>query len=460
MLSLTRPQRQALATAAVIGLLVAPTVMIALNALRLRRPEHRQEVASALSDRLGARVTLASVSYPRPGETLLRGVVIRQDDAGGKAGNAPGAGEIARAEVLRLRTEGALLSVEADGLTLRAAGPRQAMAQLGAMLRRAGSGGVATEVALLAPSCHIDPGAGLERFRLRDLAGQVKVGAKGLSLSASLRPDTPGSPRCELTLVHDRRADGLHTTLTVRTADGAALPGGALGPFFVTPSWLGPDARVDGELVLHQANAGDWDARFRGTLHDVDLGTIAGRLAPDQHLRGRGEVTIEEARWADLPGRGPGWTQAAGTITAKTGTIGAGLLGSLRDAVGFRVDARLAAGAESVAFAPLGVRFAIAPTGTVTLAGALGPDQPPGAVALAARGRQPLLSAPEAPARIAGLIRALAPARANAPDEVIPARFEALVIQRYLPAAGVPPAATAPTDDATRAAATSGAALR
>jgi hypothetical protein len=220
MLTLTRPRRQALATLAVLGLMVAPTALIAWNAWKLRRPDHRLVVAATLSDRLGARVTLDHVSYPRPGETLLRGVVIRQDDPGTKA---QGIGEIARAAVLRLRSDGAMLQIEADGLTLRAASPRQALAQLGGLLQRAGTNG-ATEVSLLAASCHVEPGAGLSRFRLRDLAGMLKVEAKSLTLSASLRLDAPDTPRCELTLVRDRQANGLHTTLTVRTADNATLP--------------------------------------------------------------------------------------------------------------------------------------------------------------------------------------------------------------------------------------------
>ncbi len=456
MLTLTRPQRQALATLAVLALLVAPSAFIAWNAWKLRRPDHRLAVAAALSNRLGARVTLDQVSYPRPGETLLKGVVIRQDEPGAKAHSA---GEIARAAVLRLRSEGQLLRVEADGLTLRAAGPRQALAQLGTLLQRVGADGT-TEVSLLAASCHIEPGAGLSRFRLQDVAGMLKVEARSLTLSASLRLDAPGAPRCELSLVRDRQANGLHTTLTVRTADKATLPASALNPFFASDSWLGPDALVEGELVLHQINAGDWDAQFRGRLDNVDLATLAGRLAPEHQLRGRGRIEFQDARWTDLPGRGAGWSRATGTLTARAGTIGTGLLRSLRDSVHFRLDPALDLAAEGQEFQSLGLRFEIAPSGTLQLAGALGPDLPPDTVALHARGREPLLSAPEAPARITGLIRALAPARLNRPDEVIPARFESLVIQRYLPASE-PPGTMEPGEPLpVRTGATTGPAMR
>ena len=94
MFPLTRPYRQAAATVALVVLTVAPTVYVAPTAWKISRPGHRHEVEAEIGRLLGLQVTLDAVRYPRPGEVVYRGVVLRQEEPRRK-----GLTEVARADV-------------------------------------------------------------------------------------------------------------------------------------------------------------------------------------------------------------------------------------------------------------------------------------------------------------------------------------------------------------------------
>src|SRR5262249_52893244 len=132
---LTRPHRQVLATMAVLAFTVTPTAYVISLAFRLNRPGHIREAEVELGRRLGVLVTLEGVRYPRPGEVVYRGVTLRQEEAGRKASRLA---EIARADVVWYREGDRELVVQ--GLRLRAEGPKQAMAQIAALLRHVPSG--------------------------------------------------------------------------------------------------------------------------------------------------------------------------------------------------------------------------------------------------------------------------------------------------------------------------------
>ena len=133
MFPVTRPNRQAAATLALVLLTMAPTLYVAATAWKIRRPGHRQEVEAQIGRVLGLQVTLDAVRYPRPGEVVYQGVVLRQEEPRRK-----GLTELARAELLRLRRGDHELTLETQGLRLRAESPRMAMAQVGALLQRSG----------------------------------------------------------------------------------------------------------------------------------------------------------------------------------------------------------------------------------------------------------------------------------------------------------------------------------
>jgi hypothetical protein len=92
-------------------------------------------------------------------------------------------------------------------------------------------------------------------------------------------------------------------------------------------------------------------------------------------------------------------------------------------------------------FQALGLSFGLEPSGLIRFDGALGPEQVPGVVLISGEHRMALASAPEGPSSVAGLIRALGAGQAMGPSQVIPARFESLLLQRYLP---TPPAPELP----------------
>ncbi len=445
MLTLSRPHRQVLATMAVAVFLVAPTLYVAVMAWRVNQPSHVREVEHEAGVTLGLRVSLTGVRYPSPGVVAFRGVALKPDDAGRKT--SKNHAELARAEAIRLRRDGRRLTLEADGLSIRdAQGPEHLLDQLARTLQKLGAGPEWDEVSLLAPTCRLDLGPAIPGYKLKDVAWTYRTDDDSSRLTASYRvvvEDGP-APRCELTLKRARRSDTLHTTLMVRSTDGDPLPARVLAPFFDAEDWLGPHARVDGTLVLHQAGTADWEAEFRGNVDQVDLATVAGRIAPGHRLGGMARIEVESARWADQPGRGPGWVEARGTILSTTrGTIGTALLAALQGQLGFRVADAPDPSPPLQEFQALGLAFAFGPDGTIRLDGALGGSYQPDTVLVHGRSFAPMAFAPEASATVPGLIRTLALHNSARPDLMIPARMESLLIQRYLPAppvdGGVPP---------------------
>src|SRR4051812_29447790 len=129
----TRPNRQAIATAALLVLTVFPTLYVGWTAWRINRGGHLHEVEGTIGRALGLQVSLERVSYPRPGEVVAGGV------AGGReAPRRKGLTEVGRARELRLRRGDRELTVETEGLRIRGESPKLAMAQVGALLQRSG----------------------------------------------------------------------------------------------------------------------------------------------------------------------------------------------------------------------------------------------------------------------------------------------------------------------------------
>ncbi len=432
MFALTRPNRQILFTLAVLALTVAPTGYVGLTAWKVNQPEHRRQVEIDLGQQLGVQVTLRDVRYPRPGMVVYDGAVLKQLESG--RGDARLA-EIARAEKLVLHREGRTLRLDADGLRLRGQGPKQAMAQVGALLQRAGGGSPFDRISLIARTCEIDLGPTGPRYTLHDLAGMLQADPQAPVVTASYKVvgASGTSPRCELTLTRDRHAEVVGTRLTLKTMDGAVLPARVLDAFFNSEDWLGGDAQVQGELALQQAGSADWDATFRGSLIDVDLDRLIGRLAPEHRLSGHAQVVVESARWADQPGRGFGWVAAKGELRSGRGTIGTPLLQALQSQLHFRIDDRADWRNPEQEFQALGLAFTIHRNGEIQLAGALGDLYRPGAVMLHGQRDLPLAFAPDGIATVPGLTRALGSSAIGSPDQVVPATFESQLIQRFLP---------------------------
>src|SRR5690349_20729968 len=130
MLALTRPLRQVLATAALVVCSVVPTGYVAMTAWRVNRPGHVRDVEIEVGRQLGLELRLDGVRYPRPGQVVYRGVVLRQVEPTRKKELT----EIARAQELRLVRGSRELILDADGLRLRGEDPRLAMEQIASLL--------------------------------------------------------------------------------------------------------------------------------------------------------------------------------------------------------------------------------------------------------------------------------------------------------------------------------------
>lgn len=438
MLTLSRPHRQVLFTLGIVVATMAPTAIVAVTAWQVNRPGHRHDVEASLGRQLGLKVTLDGVRYPRPGEVVYTGLALLQREPRRETHFA----EVARAARLKVSKEGRRLVLRAEGLAVAAEGPRQAMEQVGELLSRAAADETWERVALSADACTVDLGDGLS-YDLADLAGSFRVEAGAPTVEASYRIATPegAAPRCELVLVRDRRGDEPETTLALRTAnDGLPLPARVLDPFFSTESWIGPEARVMGELLLSRTGAGDWKASFSGELIDVDLGTLVGRRVPEHQLDGLARLVVESARWGPRPvGPGSGWLSASGELRAGPGAVSPGLLRALQAemhfdlAEAFQIRTVSGGNEPAVAFRDLGFRFAIEPDGSVDLDGALGDAYLPGVVMTEPDGLEPIAYAPSEGSDLIGLRRTLAPS-----DPVLVPADPALDFLDFLPQGGPP----------------------
>jgi hypothetical protein len=428
-LTLTRPYRQALCTAAVVLFAIVPTVYVAGTAIQIHRKGHLHAVERELGFALGLQVTVEGVTYPRPGEVVYRGIVLRQEEPRRK-----GLTEIARAGVLRLRRGSGDLSLATEGLRLRGESPSLFMAQVGAFLQR--SGGLPYErISLAAPTCDLDLGAGTGTdtlvFHLDEVAGTFQANPTAPTVTVSYRlAARDAGTRCELSLVRDRKSTPVRTTLTMKTMEGLPLPARVLDVFFDTADWLGPEARVEGAITLHQTGARDWEADFQGNLLDVDLSVLVGRRFPGQHLSGLARVALKKARWADRPGQGLGWAEAQGELTSGQGTIGIGLLRALGTEMKFRFApklARLDDRKPEIDYRALGFTFDMTPDGEIKIAGALSNEFPPDVVLVSAT--SPLAYAPEGAANVRGLIKTLFPVGGTAdPGVLVPLTAESRVL--------------------------------
>ncbi len=436
MVPVNRPMRQAVATLVLFVVTVVPTCWIAVLAWRINRPGHVRDVEIELGRQLGLQVTLQEVHYPRPGEVVYRGIVLRQEEPqGGKFS------EIARADEVRLQWADRELTLHLEHPRLRADGPGVALTQLGALMQRSRAFPF-ERINVTAPSCELDLGRADLHFTAREVAGEfhadpsaptVRLAYRMSAAGTGSRPGRVNRPgagtHCELTLVRDRRAEPLSTSLAFRTVEGLPLPARVLNPFFDASEWLGANATVEGALQLRQAGSSDWEAVFAGSLHNIELTRLVGRRFPRHRLTGRARLAVATARWGERPNQGPGWIEVKGQLLAGPGSIGVSLLESLAREMKFRLSPRLAhldPRKTEVDFHAMGLAFDMQPNGEIHLAGDLGAEFPPDAVLAGAT--SPLASAPQGTASVHGLIKTLFPVADANPGVLVPLTPESSIL--------------------------------
>ena len=424
MFPLTRPMRQTVATIALVGLTVVPTGVVATIAWRINRPGHVRDVEIELGRQLGLQVTLEGVRYPKPGEVVYQGITLRQEEPRRK-----GLIEIGRADQARLQRADRDLIVNLENPRLSADSPKLALGQLAAVLQR--SGQIPFErVHVTAGSCQLDLGHESLRVSVRDVAGELVVDPLAPSLKLTYRFSGEGAgTRCELAGTRDRRTEQIETSVALSTVEGPPLPARVLNVFFDAADWLGSSAKFEGTLHLHQAGSRDWEADYRGELHDVDLAKLVGRRFPRHRLNGRARVAIKEAKWGQRPTQGWGWLEAKGELAAGQGSIGIDLIDALAREMKFRRSPRLVnldARKTDVDFRALGLSFAIESGGEIQIGGALGAEFSPDAVIAGAT--TSLLSAPEGTASVHGLIKTLFPISQASSGVMVPLTAESQLL--------------------------------
>ena len=424
MFPVTRPIRQILATILVLALTVLPTGFVAAIGWRINRPGHIRDVEIELGRQLGLQVTLDEVRYPRPGEVVYRGIVLRQEEPRGK-----GLAEIARADLVRLQRADRELTIQLENPRVRAESPRVILAQLGVLMQR--SVQIPFErITLTAPSALVEMGGENLHFRPREVAGEFLADPRAPTLKLAYRmPAGGGHTRCELTLIRDRRSEPLQTSLVLQTVEGLPLPARMLNTFFDADDWLGTQAKLEGTLTLRQMGSKEWEAGFQGDLLDVDLAKLVGRRFPRHRLTGRARVAIRKARWGQRLDRGIGWVEAEGDLLVGQGSIGVDLIDALTREMKFRRSARLThldPRKTEVDFRLLGLSFAMQPDGEIQITGALGGEFPPDVVLAGAT--TPLLSAPQGAASVRGLIKTLFPVSGANSGVLIPLTAESQVL--------------------------------
>jgi hypothetical protein len=419
--------RQGAATAALIGLSIVPTVLVAGYAWRVRRPGHAREAEVALSRRLSHPVALESVRYPRPGEEDFRGLVLRREDGRGASSRLATLASIDR---LRARADGTRLVLRADGLRLVAEHPGALVGSLDALLVRLLDG--RERVELIAPQARIETGRDDAPVTMtwRELAAVLGREAETMSLALSFHiGDGTEASRCELALTRTAEAGVPVVRLRVQTTDGP-VPARVLDPLLDATAWFGDAAEIQGVLTFERRGAGDWDAEFRGAIRAIDLAALARGRFEGLQLTGRAALEIDAARWSGLPhGQGRGWREARGRFRAEHGAIGRDLLAGLAREMRFRTLEPGEFAPDAIIYDAIGLAFALNERGEIACRGALGEGFAPEAVAVRGGGTIALLGAPDGVASVHGLWKVL---YRPSDDVLVPVTAESQLL-RHLP---------------------------
>lgn len=438
-IGVSRPVRQALATFVVVVTMILPTLATFWWAWSVNRPGHVREVEVRLSRTLGMQVGLESVIYPRPGEMELSGVVFRQEEPRGRVFR-----EVARAKSLAIHEEeNGGLRVETPELEIVSENAEAAVDQFERLLKKVSlDHATVRQVNFVADKCvfSLDAGATEQPVRQnwRGLAGTAELGADQLIVKAAgWSHSGDDRTRCEIRLARRRQGERAETRIQIATMEGPALPAMLLEPVFAAKGWFGDKAKVQGTLELTRVESEPWEARFSGSLSQVDLASMVNGRFGLHRLAGTGQIQVRTAHWANRPGQGPGWREIEGDLTSGPGKASHGLLLGMGQQMRFRLANSLHKSVEpgqEIEFGSLGLGFHLTDDGRIRFAGACGPDFAPDIVAVSSAARPtPIMAAPTQEANVRGLIKTLFPVNLAQTELLVPTTRESHAFQRYLP---------------------------
>jgi hypothetical protein len=324
---------------------IAPTFALAGYGLRLNLPGHRQATESALAGELGLRVLVDSVVHPRPGETRLHNVRLRDPETGAQIG------QIRELEITQL-----------DGRTvIYAAQPQLDAAHFELIFRRfeeralrsgaspAGNFELhAADLTITAPQAESQT---LRNVLLRVARGQDTTTAELHYLVAGVAMAEPATVRITRSAPAKSPAG---MSLAWHTG-GAALP---VAPWVARFPWLahlGEHCHFRGELSAEQTGR-TWRGELGGELSRIDL----EQLVSDQFshkLSGEARAIFESLRFEE--GR---VASVRGRIEAGPGVIGQPLLTAAIEQLTLQHSGESASSAKSNAlrrYTKLALHFAL-----------------------------------------------------------------------------------------------------
>lgn len=405
---------------------VAPTCYVAAFAWRVHWAGYPRQVELELGGRLGTQVSIGSVRHGTPFETEYDQLVLRREE-----GQAAGGvlAELMRFDRVKVVREPGRLTLRAEGLALNSGDLASGVDTLLGL-----AGRVAREGERLDMSCPEVKLAvrGSEGDIRRSVGAVVAVGRveNGLSLSTSFEA-VAGDPscRCELTLRRQAaRGDSL-TTCHLKTVEGS-VPIDLLESLIETRGWTGERARFAGSLTFTKAGAAPWELTVRGRIERLDLDALVRTRFPGVQIRGEADLEIDEARWGTLMyGQGRGWNIARGCLRVRAGTLDSVLLDGLAKEMGLQVSRPGVRNPTELDFEALALNFDLEGSGELRITGALGEEYPRNAVLVGRHDSGLLVRAPDDPATVRGLWKALFPLGA---DVLVPATAESGVM-RHLP---------------------------
>jgi len=295
---------------AFVVLAILPTFGLAGWTAMRHLPSYTAAFEQTIAEHTGLTVSLKTVEHPRPGETRLVQLELRDPESGLL---------IARAERALIRSaDDGQLYIHLDGAKLEAGGLAEAWHALDLRLRRQ-VGELPHGHAHLTAD-HFTTHAGENPVVLHDVKVDVDCRAVGTEMRMTFRTtEAAGAGEVLLRVVRDRRTIPPTSGFELHSED-APLPCALAEPLWKAAPWFGPQAQFIGQVEAADSADGSWKSKIVGRFLEVDLKSAIEMHFPPR-LRGTAEIVLEEA-WLD----GDRLTSAKGTITAGPGSIGRDLV--------------------------------------------------------------------------------------------------------------------------------------
>lgn len=166
---------------------------------------------------------------------------------------------------------------------------------------------------------------------LRDVDARIRPLARAVIAEIHCLPATSAgdSSPVGISVTRDRSGESPTTDWTLQTGE-TALPCSALAEFLPILDRIGQDASFSGQLHW-SVDSNGWSLDLGGShLAGVDLSRISQRLP--HRLTGQGKIQLD--RCLIQPGQ---TVDISGSLRAEDGYVGASLLKSLKDQLGFRL---------------------------------------------------------------------------------------------------------------------------